>query len=128
MEEETTMKFLTIKLHGLGDYAAALVLIVAPFILKLDQQSVIAHWASIAAGVGLILYSLLTDYTFSVAKVIPFKTHLVLDSLAGLVLIVLAVVLELDLIGQAYLIAMGAGVLVVVAVTITDEVAPDVRA
>ena len=80
------MKFLTPTLHGLGDYAAAVVLIAAPFFLGIQEQSMIAHWASVAGGMGLIIYSLLTDYTFSVAKVIPFKTHLVLDSLAGLVL------------------------------------------
>ena len=56
------MKFLTVKLHGLGDYAAAAVLIVAPFFLGLKEQSMIAHWASIAGGVGLIIYSLLTDF------------------------------------------------------------------
>jgi hypothetical protein len=111
------MKFLTPTLHGLGDYAAALVLIVAPFFLGLKEQSMIAHWASIAGGVGLIIYSLLTDYTFSAAKVIPFKVHLVLDSLAGLVLIALAFVLNLEGIAQGYMIVMGAGVLLIVAVT-----------
>jgi len=75
------MKFLTVKLHGLGDYAAAAVLIVAPFFLGLKEQSMIAHWASIAGGVGLIIYSLLTDYTYSIAKIIPFKVHLVFDGL-----------------------------------------------
>jgi hypothetical protein len=116
------MKFLTPTLHGLGDYAAAAVLIIAPFILGINEQSLIAHWASIAGGIGLIIYSLLTDYTFSVAKVIPFKTHLVLDSLAGLVLIVFALLLELDIVARTYLIVMGAGVLLVVAVTQTEGV------
>ena len=116
------MKFLTPTLHGLGDYAAAAVLIVAPFILGINEQSLIAYWASIAGGIGLIIYSLLTDYTFSVAKVIPFKTHLVLDSLAGLVLIALALLLELDIVARTYLIVMGAGVLLVVAVTQTEGV------
>lgn len=111
------MKFLTKKLHGLGDYAAAAVLIIAPFVIGLQEQSMIAHWASIVGGVGLIIYSLLTDYTFSVAKVIPFKVHLLFDSLAGLVLIALAFVLELEGIAQIYMIVMGAGVLLVVAVT-----------
>jgi hypothetical protein len=114
------MKFLTPTLHGLGDYAAAAVLIVAPFILSINEQSLVAYWASIAGGIGLIIYSLLTDYTFSVAKVIPFKTHLVLDSLAGLALIALALLLELDTVVRIYLIAMGAGVLLVVAVTQTE--------
>ena len=114
------MKFLTAKLHGLGDYAAAAVLIVAPFFLGLKEQSMIAHWASITGGVGLIVYSLLTDYTFSAANVIPFKVHLVLDSVAGLVLIALAFVLNLEGIAQGYMIVMGAGVLLVVAVTKTE--------
>ena len=119
------MKFLTPKLHGLGDYAAAAVLIAAPFILGIKEQSVIAHWASVVAGIGLIIYSLLTDYTFSVAKVIPFKAHLVLDSVAGVVLIALAILLELDVVTRAYLIVMGAGVLAVVAVTQTEGVSSE---
>ena len=119
------MKFLTVKLHGLGDYAAAAVLIVAPFFLGLKEQSMIAHWASIAGGVGLISYSLLTDYTYNVAKIIPFKVHLVFDSLAGLVLIALAFVLKLEGIAQIYMIVMGAGVLLVVAVTKTEGVSAE---
>ena len=119
------MTFLTVKLHGLGDYAAAAVLIVAPFFLGLKEQSMIAHWASIAGGVGLIIYSLLTDYTYSIAKIIPFKVHLVLDSLAGLVLIALAFVLKLEGIAQIYMIVMGAGVLLVVAVTKTEGVSAE---
>ncbi len=116
------MKFLTPTLHGLGDYAAAAVLIVAPFLLGIKEPSMLAQWASIASGIGLIIYSLLTDYTFSIAKVIPFKVHLVLDSLAGLVLIALAFVLVLDIVARTYLIMMGAGVLVVVGVTQTEGV------
>jgi len=123
------MKFLTAKLHGLGDYAAAAVLIIAPFVINLAEQSVVAHWASIAGGVGLIIYSLLTDYAFSVAKIISFKMHLLLDSLAGLVLIALAFALKLEGIAQIYMIAMGAGVLLVVAVSQTDvDAAEDLAA
>ena len=121
------MKFLSAKLHGLGDYAAATVLIIAPFVLGLQEQSAIAHWASVGSGVGLIVYSLLTNYKFSVANLIPFKIHLIFDSLAGLVLILLALILDIDGIAQTYLIVMGAGVLLVVAVTQTDTVTTDSR-
>jgi len=115
------MKFLSSKLHGLGDYAAAVVLIIAPFVLGISEQSMIAHWASIIGGAGLIVYSLLTDYTFSAAKAIPFKTHLVLDSIAGVAFVALPFLLGLDGIARIYLVVMGAGVLLVVAVTQTDE-------
>ena len=115
------MKFLSSKLHGLGDYAAAIVLIIAPFVLGIGEQSMIAHWASIIGGAGLIAYSLLTDYTFSAVKAIPFKTHLILDSIAGVAFVALPFVLGLDGITRIYLIVMGAGVLLVVAVTKTDS-------
>ena len=111
------MKFLTPKLHGLGDYAAAAALIVGPFVLQIADQSVFAHWFSVAGGVGLIVYSLLTDYTFSAANVIPFKTHLLLDSAAGVAFILLPLLLGLDGIARIYFFVMGVGVLVVVAVT-----------
>lgn len=119
------MKFLSRKLHGLGDYAAAVVLIITPFVIGLKEQSAVAHFVSIAGGIGLITYSLFTDYTFSVANVIPFKIHLLFDSLAGLVLIALAFVLHLEGIAQIYMIVMGAGVLLVVAASQTNSATVD---
>ncbi|MGI9202389.1 MAG: SPW repeat domain-containing protein [Woeseiaceae bacterium] len=114
------MKFLNAKLHGLGDYAAAVVLIIAPFILGISEQSMIAHWASVVGGAGLIVYSLLTDYTFSAVNAIPFRTHLLLDSIAGVAFVALPFVLGLDGLARIYLVVMGVGVLLVVAVSQTD--------
>ena len=114
------MKLLNSKLHGLGDYAAAVVLIIAPFVLGIGEQSMIAHWASVIGGAGLIVYSLLTDYTFSAVNAIPFKTHLVLDSIAGVAFVALPFVLGLDGLARIYLVVMGVGVLLVVAVSQTD--------
>ncbi len=115
------MKFLSKKLHGLGDYAAAAVLIVAPFVIGLSEQSVVAHWSSIGGGVGLIIYSLLTDYTYSASKIITFNAHLMLDSVAGLTLVALSFALNLEGIAKLYMITMGAGVLLVVAVSQLDS-------
>lgn len=114
------MRFLSSKLHGLGDYAAAAVLIIAPFVLGIGEESMIAHWASVIGGAGLIVYSLFTDYSFSAVKAIPFKTHLVFDSVAGAAFVALPFLLGLDGIARIYFIVMGAGVLLVVAVSRTD--------
>ena len=111
------MKFLSPKLHGLGDYAAAVALILGPFVFDVAAQSVIAHWFSIAGGVGLIVYSLFTDYTFSLSGRIPFKVHLLLDIAAGIGFLVVPVALGLGGMAGTYFYAMGAGVLLVVAVT-----------
>lgn len=111
------MKILSPKLHGLGDYAAAIALILGPFVFDVAAQSVIGHWFSIAGGVGLIVYSLFTDYTFSLSGRIPFKVHLLLDVAAGIVFLVLPVALGLSGMVSTYFYVMGAGVLLVVAVS-----------
>ena len=58
--------------------------------------------------------------TYSVVKAIPFKTHLVLDSIAGIAFVALPFVLGLDGIARIYLVVMGVGVFLIVAVTQTD--------
>ena len=79
-----TLRFLTPTLHGALDYAAAAALIVLPFLLGFDG---LALWLSVIGGVGLIGYSLLTDYTFSAVSLISFKAHLVLDLAAAAVFV-----------------------------------------
>ena len=115
------MKFLNPKLHGIGDYAAGVVLIIAPSGLGISEQSLIAYWVSVIGGLGLIVYSLLTDYAFSAVKIIPFKAHLVLDLIAGIVFVALPFVLGLDGIARLYMIVMGLGVVLVVAVSQTES-------
>lgn len=115
------MKFLTPTLHGLGDYAAAAALIAGPFVLGISEQSIVAHWFSIAGGVGLIVYSLLTDYTFSLAKTIPFKTHLLLDTTAGLAFVIFPFLVGLEGVARIYFLVMGVGVIFVVAVSKTPS-------
>ena len=67
------IRFLTPKLHGLVDYAAAAGLIVFPFILGIGASSPIAFWLSVAAGVAVICYSMLTGYTYSAARSYPSR-------------------------------------------------------
>jgi len=94
-------------------------LIIAPFILGLEAQSVIALWISVVAGAGLIIYSLLTHYQFSVPKLIPFKLHLILDLSAAAFFIIAPFVLGFEGIAQIYYWVMGSGVLLVVGLTNT---------
>ena len=61
------IRFLTPAIHGILDYPAAFVLLVAPAILKLNEVSPFAYWLSVVAGTVLIGYSLLTDYAFSIS-------------------------------------------------------------
>lgn len=114
------MKFLSSTLHGFVDYAAALALIIAPFvILPVDAPS-IATWLSVTAGSALILYSLITDYSASMRKALPFGVHLIIDLLAGVAFIIAPFLLGFEAITFYYYIVMGAAIVLVVLVTNND--------
>lgn len=106
------MKFLTPTLHGALDYIAAGALIVLPMLLGLSG---IALWLSVGGGIALIVYSLLTDYTFGTIKLVSFDVHLMLDLAAGAAFIVAPFVLGFDNPTSIYYFVMAAGVIAVVA-------------
>lgn len=112
------MKILSPKIHGMLDYVAALALITAPLVTGLTDG---ALWMSIAAGAGLILYSLITDYSASVAKLIPLRMHLILDTAAGLAFLIAPFVFGWAGAAFAYYLVMGSGVLLVVLLTASES-------
>ena len=114
-------KFLTPKIHGLLDYAAAGGLIVLPFLLDLGSASALALWFSVVAGIGLIVYSLLTDYEFGVFRLVSFKSHLWLDGLAAVAFIIAPFVFGWSGLVMAYYIVMGLGVVAVIGFSAADE-------
>lgn len=111
------IRFLPQQIHGMLDYAVALTLIAAPFLLDFRQDSEFAHWLSVAAGVGLFLYSLATDYSVGVVSAITIRQHLALDFAAGALFVVLAFVASFTTEASAFYGIVGAAVLAVVAVT-----------
>lgn len=110
-------RFVSPKLHGAFDYIAGVNLIVLPLILNLGAGNPIALWLSVAAGVGLIVYSLFTSYSFSLRNALPFKAHLLLDIAAGVAFIAAIFVFNFEGLVAAYYAVMAAGVLALVAVT-----------
>lgn len=105
------LQFITPNLHGALDFAAALGLIVFPFLLGLQG---LALWMSVAGGAGLILYSLLTDYALGPIKLISFDVHLLLDLSAAVAFLAAPAVFGFTGIVAAYYYVMGAGVVAVV--------------
>lgn len=114
-------RFLTPRIHGLLDYAAAAGLITLPFLLGLGAISQLALWLSVAAGAGLVVYSLATDYAFGAFGLLSFRAHLVLDLLAAAAFIAAPFVFGWTGLVQGYYFVMGAGVLVVVALSTTSD-------
>jgi hypothetical protein len=117
------IRFITPDLHGFLDYAAAAALIVLPVFLQLQEQSALVYWFSIAGGAGLMLYSLLTNYALGVKRIIPYRGHLLLDAIASIAFIALAFLHDGTAMTLWYSLIMGAGVVVVIALSPQPTVA-----
>ncbi|MBB3952930.1 SPW repeat domain-containing protein [Aureimonas jatrophae] len=74
------------QVHGVIDYVYGVLLVVAPFLIGFVAIPV-AAWILVLAGVGAILYSLLTDYELGLYRLIPMTVHLALDVVAGVFLV-----------------------------------------
>jgi hypothetical protein len=79
------MRFIPTRFHGFLDYIVGVVLIAAPWIFQFSDNTA-ATVVPIVLGIGLIVYSLLTDYELGVARVLPMPVHLLFDIAAGAVL------------------------------------------
>ena len=111
------MRFISDSIHGLLDYAVAIILIVVPFAADFAATSAMAHWLSVAAGVALLVYSLLTDYARGVRALIPFKVQLVIDAVVGLALIAAPFVFSFGGFAEQFYLVMGVAVVLVVLLT-----------
>ena len=72
-------------LHGLVEYAAAILLIVAPFLFGFESDAATA--ISIVIGVAVLIVAASTEGPTGLVKVIPVAIHVVLDIVVAGVLI-----------------------------------------
>jgi len=115
------IRFLSPRLHGLIDYAAAAGLVIFPFVLGIGTSSPIAFWLSIAAGALVICYSMLTGYAYSAAPLVPFKVHLVIDFVAAAAFALAPFLFGFSGLDAMYYWVLSAAVFLVVAVSQTEE-------
>ena len=76
------MRFIPTRLHAPLDYIVGVVLVAAPWIFQFSGDAA-ATAVSIVLGVGLIAYSLFTNYELGVWKVAPMAVHNLIDVVAG---------------------------------------------
>ena len=79
------MRFIPTKFHAPLDYIVGAALIAAPWIFQFSEHKA-ATVVPIVLGIGLIAYSLFTNYELGVWKVAPMAVHNVIDVVAGAVL------------------------------------------
>ena len=84
-----SIRFVPSSVHGVFDYIGGIALIACPFIFGFYSMGGIAVILPIVLGIGLILYSLLTDYERGIPglRFIPMQVHLILDFVAAVFLI-----------------------------------------
>ena len=71
--------------HGLVEYAAAILLIAAPFLFGFEEDAATA--AAIAAGVLLLIVAASTAMSTGLIKSIPVHAHVILDYVLAVLLI-----------------------------------------
>src|SRR5512133_4181406 len=79
------MRFIPTKFHAPLDYIVGVALIAAPWIFQFSEHTA-ATVVPVVLGIGLIAYSLLTDYELGVWKVAPMAVHNLIDVAAGTLL------------------------------------------
>ncbi len=84
------IRFVPTWLHGYFDYIGGIGLIAAPFVFGFFSHGGMPVILPMVLGIGLIVYSLLTNYERGLPglKFIPMPVHLILDFLAAALLAV----------------------------------------
>lgn len=118
------MKIISTRMHGVLDYLTGLFLIAMPWLFLFGGNH-ISTWIPVILGVAIILYSLFTDYEYGIIPEITMRGHLVLDALAGIILVVSPWLLNFNDI--VYLPHMVVGVVLIILSLITQTVPSVVR-
>lgn len=79
------MKIFSTKVHGVLDYLMGILLIASPWLFDFARGGA-ETTVPVVLGISALIYSAITNYELSVAKIIPMRTHLTLDLLSGIVL------------------------------------------
>jgi hypothetical protein len=80
------MRVIPVNVHNFLDYLYAVLIIAAPWIFNFASEGP-ETYVPVAAGILVLLMSLMTNYKYSAVKLIAYNTHLTLDILLGLFLI-----------------------------------------
>ncbi|MBR0915837.1 hypothetical protein [Bradyrhizobium japonicum] len=80
------LRFIAKSIHTyLIDYPVIIVLMVAPFLLKLGKGGPVGPWISVVTRATTLLLPALTDHTTGPVPVIPNWLHLWMDGASGVV-------------------------------------------
>jgi hypothetical protein len=122
-------RFITKSIHAyLIDYPVAIVLMAAPFVLKLGQSAPVALWLSVVTGVAALLLAAFTDHPTGLVRVIPYWLHLWVDRAVGVVFIIAPFAFQFTGLDAWYYWVLAAAVLLTTSVFNAPEMSTTPRA
>jgi hypothetical protein len=103
--------------HGLVEYGVGALSIAAPFFFSFDSDA--ATVVAILLGAGIVVLGFVTASPTGVARNLPIASHVVLDYVVSLIMIVSPFVFGFtdDAAGTAYFIVIGVGFLLLAIAT-----------
>lgn len=108
------MKFVTKQIHAYLDYPVAIALIGLPFLLGLGSSNPLAFQLSVITGVAALILTILTDHQLGLIRLIPYRIHLIVDFLVGVVFVLAPFIFSFEGLDAYYYWLNGAAVLFVV--------------
>lgn len=108
-------RFVTKTIHAYLDYPVAILLLAAPFGLSLGQSHPLAFWLSVVTGVAALALTILTDHHLGLIRILPYKFHVAVDGLVGLMFLTVPLVIGFAGMDLAYYLINGGAVAAVVA-------------
>lgn len=79
------MRRIPTRIHGILDYLVGALFIAVPWLLGFERGGA-ETIVFVALGTGAMLYSLVTDYELGAVRLMPMRTHLMLDVGSGVLL------------------------------------------
>jgi hypothetical protein len=106
--------------HGLLEYGLGILAIAAPFLFSFDHNGAVA--LSVLMGAAILVLGGLTDGPTGIVRSLPVASHVVLDVVVGVVLVVAPFVFGLtdDSAATAFLVVLGCTFLLLAFVTRYD--------
>ena len=109
------MKVISTRTHGVLDYLTGVALLALPRLMGWSSQTTLLLTC---LAIGTVVYSSLTRYQLGAMKVLPMKSHLVLDFMSGVLLC--AAPFFLNESGTARIVLIGLGVFEILASLVTQ--------
>lgn len=115
------MRFVSKSIHARLDYPVALALIALPFLLGLGASHSLALAISPIVGVAALLLTVFTDHPLGIVRILPYRLHLAVDLVVGLLFLALPFAFGFSGIDAAFYLVNGAAVVFVIGLSKPEE-------